>query len=56
MVRKTLEPILQRLGKDPTPQQILDLKMCDPAVGSGAFLVEGCRQLGDELVTASHPA
>ena len=54
IVRKTLEPILQRLGKDPTPQQILDLKMCDPAVGSGAFLVEGCRQLGDELVKAWH--
>ena len=54
IVRKTLEPILQRLGKDPTPQQILDLKICDPAVGSGAFLVEGCRQLGDELVKAWH--
>jgi hypothetical protein len=54
IVRKTLEPILQRLGKDPTPQQILDLKICDPAVGSGAFLVEACRQLGDELVKAWH--
>ncbi|MCG8599023.1 MAG: hypothetical protein MI807_02675, partial [Verrucomicrobiales bacterium] len=36
----------------PFPQQILDLKICDPAVGSGAFLVEACRQLGDELVKA----
>ena len=34
------------------PDQILDLKICDPAMGSGAFLVEACRQLGDELVEA----
>jgi hypothetical protein len=32
------------------PSQILDLKVCDPAMGSGAFLVETCRQLGDELI------
>ena len=36
------------------PEQILDLKVCDPAMGSGAFLVEACRQLGDELVKAWH--
>jgi hypothetical protein len=36
------------------PQQILGLKVCDPAMGSGAFLVETCRQLGDVLVTAWH--
>jgi hypothetical protein len=34
----------------PRPDQILDLKVCDPAMGSGAFLVEACRQLGDALV------
>ena len=34
----------------PHPSQILDLKICDPAMGSGAFLVETCRQLGDELI------
>ena len=38
----------------PTPQQILDLKVCDPAMGSAAFLVETCRQLGDVLVKAWH--
>lgn len=38
----------------PHPRQILDLKVCDPAMGSGAFLVETCRQLGDELVAAWH--
>jgi N-6 DNA Methylase len=52
IVRKTLEPILKRLGASPTPQQILDLKICDPAMGSAAFLVETCRQLGDVLVKA----
>lgn len=36
----------------PHPRQILNLKVCDPAMGSGAFLVEACRQLGDELVAA----
>lgn len=56
IVRTTLEPILQRLATDdprgPTPDHILDLKVCDPAMGSGAFLVETCRQLGDALVAA----
>jgi Eco57I restriction-modification methylase/MmeI, target recognition domain len=36
----------------PLPDQILDLKICDPAMGSGAFLVESCRFLGDALVRA----
>ena len=38
----------------PTPEQILSLKICDPAMGSAAFLVETCRQLGDVLVEAWH--
>lgn len=56
IVRTTLEPILAGLrgadGLPPRPAQILDLKVCDPAMGSGAFLVETCRQLGDALVEA----
>ncbi|MGA2498245.1 MAG: DNA methyltransferase, partial [Tepidisphaeraceae bacterium] len=54
IVRTTLRPILQRLGEKPNPEQILDLKICDIAIGSGAFQVETCRQLGDELVKAWH--
>jgi hypothetical protein len=58
IVRTTLEPILARLrgpnGRPPQPAQILDLKVCDPAMGSGAFLVETCRQLGDALIEAWH--
>ena len=56
IVRSTLEPVLAQLrgsgGEPPTPEAILDLKVCDPAMGSGAFLVEACRQLGDALVEA----
>jgi hypothetical protein len=54
IVRKTLEPILKRLGDEVTPEQILDLKVCDPAMGSGAFLVEACRQLAEVLVKSWH--
>lgn len=52
IVRTTLEPILKNLGESPTADQILQLKVCDPAMGSGAFLVEACRYLGDALVKA----
>jgi hypothetical protein len=52
IVHKTLEPILKRFGEQPTPAQILELKICDIAVGSAAFLVETCRQLADVLVRA----
>ena len=52
IVRTTLQPILVALGEKPRPEQILDLKVCDPAMGSGAFLVEACRYLGDALVEA----
>jgi len=48
IVRTTLEPLL-------TPSsaaQILDLKVCDPALGCGAFLLEACRQLGEALQAA----
>lgn len=52
IVRKGLEPVLKQLGEQPTAPQLLALKMCDPAMGSGAFLVEACRQLGELLVKA----
>src|SRR5262245_34141229 len=58
IVRTTLEPILARLrdeeGRPPRPEAILDLKVCDPAMGSGAFLVEACRYLADALVESWH--
>jgi hypothetical protein len=35
-----------------TPQEILALKVCDPAMGSGAFLVQATRYLAERLVDA----
>ena len=56
IVRHTLAPLLARLrgeeGRAPAPARVLDLKVCDPAMGSGAFLVETCRQLADALIEA----
>jgi len=52
IVATTFRPIFERLGDHATPEQILDLKVCDPAMGSGAFLVEACRLLADRLVRA----
>lgn len=52
IVSTTFRPIFERLGEQATPEQVLDLKVCDPAMGSGAFLVEACRLLGDRLIKA----
>lgn len=54
IVHTTLKPLLEQLGDRPAPAQILELKICDPAVGSGAFLVEACRQVAEHLVAAWH--
>ncbi len=50
IVKYALEPAFERLGPNATPEQILDLKVCDPALGSGAFLVEACRAIAVKLV------
>ena len=52
IVSEALRPILERLGPSARPTEILDLKILDPATGSGAFLVEACRQLSARLVEA----
>jgi hypothetical protein len=52
VVETTLQPVFQKLGEKPTPEQLLSLKVCDLAMGSGAFLVEACRQIADRLVEA----
>ena len=43
LVRRTLAPIVR--GR--TPEQILALRVVDPAMGSGAFLVAACRYLAE---------
>ncbi|WP_315812467.1 Eco57I restriction-modification methylase domain-containing protein [Bradyrhizobium sp. SZCCHNR2028] len=52
IVRHALEPAFTRLGPDASPEAVLSLKVCDPACGSGAFLVEACRQIGARLEQA----
>ena len=52
IVEETLKPILERLdgGSVPRAADLLELKICDPAMGSGAFLVETCRYMAERLV------
>jgi hypothetical protein len=52
IVLHALEPAFERLGPDGRPEDVLELTVCDPAMGSGAFLVEACRSLGERLVKA----
>lgn len=61
IVRHTLEPLVY-LGpaegasrdqwKLKSPKEILDLRVCDMAMGSGAFLVQACRYLAERLTEA----
>ena len=61
IVTETLEPLVY-IGpaegkprgewKLKAPSELLDLKICDPAMGSGAFLVQVCRWLSERLVEA----
>jgi hypothetical protein len=48
LVREALEP--QAEGK--SPKEILALKVVDPAMGSGHFLVGACRRLAEHLLAA----
>jgi hypothetical protein len=61
VVAKTLEPLVYVGPAQGKPRQgwnlkpageLLDLKICDPAMGSGAFLVQVCRWLSERLVEA----
>lgn len=61
IVAETLTPVVyigpaEGLPRDKwvlkSPTELLDLKICDPAMGSGAFLVQACRWLADRVVEA----
>lgn len=61
IVASTLEPLIyhgssatsdKSQWKLKTPNEILSLKICDPAMGSAAFLVQACRFLSEHLVIA----
>jgi hypothetical protein len=51
-MRRASQPPPRKAG--PKPEEILALKVADPAMGSGAFLVEACDYLAKALVTAWH--
>lgn len=48
LVRRTLTPLVKEAG----PEEILSLRILDPAMGSGAFLVAACRFLASAYETA----
>lgn len=61
IVQHTLEPLVyegpaegwpREQWKLRSPKEILDLRICDMAMGSGAFLVQVCRYLAERLVEA----
>lgn len=61
IVNVALEPIVYSGPSDgqpreewnlKTPAELLDIKVCDPAMGSGAFLVQACRYLAERLTEA----
>jgi len=61
IVRYTLEPLVYQGVAEGKPKtewklipapELLNLKICDMAMGSGAFLVQVCRYLGERLVEA----
>ena len=52
IVAEAFRPWLERCNHKPSAEQILALKVCDPAMGSGAFLVAVCRFLAGWLVKA----
>lgn len=61
IVQYTLEPLVyegpgegvpREQWKLESPKAILDLKVCDMAMGSGAFLVQACRYLAERLTEA----
>jgi hypothetical protein len=58
IVQHTLEPLVysgpaeglpEEQWQLKSPKEILDLKVCDMAMGSGAFLVQACRYLSERL-------
>ena len=63
IVKETLEPLVYEgpaVGKTRGEWQLkssaalLNLKICEPAMGSGSFLVQVCRWLGDRVLEAWH--
>lgn len=50
-VGQALEELLDQDGKTTTAEEILNLTVCEPALGSGAFAIEAVRQLAEQYLT-----
>lgn len=50
VVSQALEELLDQNDERTTPEQILQLTICEPALGSGAFAIEAVRQLAAEYL------
>ncbi len=53
-VRRTLEPLTHLGGKAKAPEDILKLKVVDPAMGSGSFLVATLRVLTRAIIDGAY--
>jgi hypothetical protein len=55
-VRRTLEPLFYQQGEKKlrSPEELLALKVCDPAMGSGSFLVAALRVLTQAVIESLH--
>ncbi|MCL7414143.1 MAG: N-6 DNA methylase, partial [ANME-2 cluster archaeon] len=55
LIKSALEPVikdrLEHAGEsiEEREKELLSIKVCDPACGSGAFLIAACNKLGNEL-------
>lgn len=49
-VGQALEELLDQDGRTTTAEEILDLTVCEPALGSGAFAIEAVRQLAEQYL------
>ncbi|MEY4548608.1 MAG: hypothetical protein RL685_4803, partial [Pseudomonadota bacterium] len=52
VVERALEPLIKTMGPAPKSESLLNLVVCDPAMGSGAFLVAACEYLAAQLTAA----
>ncbi|WP_426171486.1 Eco57I restriction-modification methylase domain-containing protein [Microbacterium sp. DWRC1-3] len=51
VVGQALEELLDQDGRTTSAEEILNLSVCEPALGSGAFAIEAVRQLADEYLS-----
>ncbi|WP_207454660.1 class I SAM-dependent DNA methyltransferase [Desertivibrio insolitus] len=49
-VSQALEELLDQDGKRTSAEEILQLTVCEPALGSGAFAIEAARQLAEQYL------